>query len=160
MNVIDGLLVALVVGLVALEAKRGFGRAVYDFVALLLTVRGVPLLVPHVAGVVHLAPDAPANQAAWFGILFVVFGTILLFIGNLAYESTLITLDTLDPFLGGVLGLGVAVIVGHAIVNSLALAAHTNGAPPEILANSRLGMEFYHFVTYHEVIDFLSSLGR
>jgi len=160
MNTIDILLIVLVIGVVALETKRGFGKVIFDFVALLVTVRGVSLLAPSAARAIHLAKDAPANEAIWFAVLFAVVGGILLYIGKLAYDATLISLDTFDPFLGGVFGFGVAVMIGHVIVKALAIAAHTNGAPPEILANSRLGMEFYQFVTYHKVMHFLSSLGE
>src|SRR3990172_571356 len=159
MNVIDLVLVALVVGVVTLETRRGFGKGIFDFVALLISIRGVSLIVPHAAQAVKLARDAPANEAVWFAALFVVLGGVLLFIGKLAYDSTLISLDTFDPFLGGVLGFAVAVIIGHALLKVLAISAGVDGAPPEILAKSPLGMEFYHFITWHKVIDFLSSLA-
>lgn len=159
MNIIDVVLIIITVGIAALETRRGFGKAIFDFAALLVGIRLVGMLAPVVAGSLNLAKDTPANEAAWFAVLFALVGTLLLFLGKLAYDSTLITLDTFDPFLGGVLGLGIAVIVGHAIVNTLAIAATVHGITPEIITNSRLGMEFYDFVTYHKVMHFLSSLA-
>jgi len=159
-NVIDVALVVLVVAGAVLEARRGFGRALFDFVALLVAVRGVSLLAPPVASALHIAKDVPANEAIWYGILFVVVGGILVFLGKLAYDATLISLDTLDPLLGGVLGIGAAVVIGHVIVKALAVSAGIGGTPPEVLATSPLGMEFYRFVTYHKVIDFLASLPK
>ena len=158
MNAIDVVLVLLVIVMVTIETKRGFGKVMFDFVALVISVRAVSLIAPKVAGAVHFAKDAPANEAIWFGILFVVVGGILVYIGKLIYDSTLFTLDTFDPFLGGVLGFGVAIVIGHVIVRALAISSGVNGAPPDMLAQSRLGIEFYDFTTYHKVIDFLSSL--
>lgn len=158
--VIDILLGALIIGGVVLGMKRGFGKVMFDFVALLIAIRLVPLIVPKLSKSVQLLGDAQANEAIWFAGLFVVVGIFLLFVGKMAYNSTLITLDTFDPSLGGVLGLGVVAIVGHAITKSLAIAASIGSAPPEILLKSSLGMEFYQFMTYHKVIEFMSSLTK
>ncbi|HPP74691.1 MAG TPA: CvpA family protein [Armatimonadota bacterium] len=159
MNILDIVLVILVVSVMALETKRGFGRAIFDFVGLLIAVRIVALIVPKVTESARFASDAPANEAIWYAILFVLVGGILLLLGKMAYDSTLISLDLFDPFLGGVLGCGVAVIIGHAIVRGLAISTSMASGVPDILANSTLGMEFYQFETYHEVIEFLSSLA-
>jgi len=158
--VIDILLGALIIGGVVLGARRGFGKVVFDFVALLIAIRIVPLIVPKLSKSIQLMGDAQANEAVWFAGLFVVVGMLLLFVGKIAYDSTLISLGTFDLALGGVLGLGLVVIIGHAITKSLVIAASISGAPPEILLESKLGMEFYQFVIYHEVIEFMSSLAK
>lgn len=156
--VIDILLVVIVLGIMILETKRGFGKAVFDFIALLATVRVVPLIAPKLAESFHFLGEPQANEALCFAGVFVVVGVGLLFIGKLVYDATLITLDTFDPVLGGVMGIGVAAILGHMIARSLAIAASAGGVPPEALVNSNLGMEFYQFVTYHKVVMLLSSL--
>lgn len=157
-NTIDVVLVVLIVGVVALETKRGFGRAIFDFAALLIAVRIAPLLVPAASKSLQLARDAQANEAILFAAIFVLTGGALLYLGKLAYDSTLISLDTFDPFFGGVAGFAVVLIVGHAVVKALAISAGVDGAPPDVLASSSLGMQFYRFGAYHQVMDFLVSL--
>jgi uncharacterized membrane protein required for colicin V production len=159
MNAIDAVLIVLLFGVVALETKRGFGKAIFDFAALFIAIRAVPILAPAAAKSMHLAKDAPANQAIWFALLFLIVGGILLFLGKVAYQSTLVSLETLDPLFGGALGIAVAVIVGHCIVRALAISAGVNGTPPETLTTSAFGMEFYRFTSYHRVVDFLTSLA-
>lgn len=159
MNAIDVVLVVIAIVTVAIETKRGFGKVVFDFIALLITVRMVALISPKVASVISFSADPLVSEAIWFGIFFVVVGGILIYIGKIIYESTLLSLDTFDPFLGGVLGIGVAIVIGHVIVKTLAISAGVDGAPPDVLVNSKLGMEFYNFTTYHKIIQFLSSLS-
>ena len=160
MNAIDVVLVGLVIGVAALETKRGFGKAIFDLAALVIDVKLVSFLAPPAAAAIHIQNDLPASEAIWFGVFFVLFGVILLFIGKLVYNSTLLSLDIFDPFLGGVVGVALAVIVGHAIVKALATAAAVGGVPPEVLRHSAFGMEFYQFTNYHKVMDFLTSLGH
>lgn len=158
MSTIDVVLVVLLIGAVAVETKRGFGRAIFDFAALLVAVRGMSLLAPVLARSIHFAKDAQANEAICFAALFVVVGGALLYLGKLAYDSTLISLDAFDPFLGSVVGFGVALVIGHVVVKSLAIAAGVDGVPPSALTDSALGMQFYQFTAYHKVFDFLSAL--
>ncbi|MBI2843765.1 MAG: CvpA family protein [Armatimonadetes bacterium] len=159
MNPIDIVLLSLLIAAVVVETKRGFGKAIFDFAALFVTIRAVPMLAPVAANSVRFSHEALANEAICFAGLFVLVGGILLFLGKLGYDYTLISLETFDPLLGGVLGIGVAAIVGHAIVRSLAISASIGGAPPDVLSSSWIGMEFYGFTSYHRTIQFLSSLA-
>ncbi|MEN6521493.1 MAG: CvpA family protein [Armatimonadota bacterium] len=156
--VIDIFLVVILLGIMLLETKRGFGKAVFDFVALLAAVRLVPLVVPQLAKSFCFMSESHANEALLFAGVFAVLGMVLLLIGKKVYDATLITLDTFDPPLGGVLGIGVAIILGHVVMKSLAIAASAGGVLPDALSNSSIGMEFYQFVTYHKVMVLLSSL--
>ncbi len=158
MNIIDAVLAILIIGAVGLEYKRGFGRAIFDFVALLVAVRFVWVISPSVASAIQVAGDAPANEAIWFVTLFVLIGLVLLFLGKWTYEATLISLNPLDSVLGGGVGLAVAIIVGHTIVSALGVSASVNGAPPQALAESWLGMEFYSFTTFHRIEEILMAL--
>jgi uncharacterized membrane protein required for colicin V production len=145
---------------VIVEFRRGFGKALFDFAALFIALRAVSLFHKNLAGVFFFIHDRQANQAASFAVSFVVLAALLWLIGKRVYDSTLISLDTFDPPLGAVLGVGMALIVGHAFVKTLFLAYSVDGVQPEALAQSTLGLEFLDFPTYHAVMDFLFSLGQ
>jgi uncharacterized membrane protein required for colicin V production len=159
MNVIDVVLVLLVIAIVVIEAKRGFGKVAFDFVALLVALHAASAAAPTAAASIHLAGDAPATQAIWVAILFLLLGALLIWVGKIAYQHTQFSLELFDNPLGGVLGIGVAVIVGHVLVSTLAISSGVGGAPPEVISGSTLGMEFYQFGAYHRVMGFLYTLG-
>ena len=159
MNVIDLVLAVLMIAAIALETKRGFGRAIFDFAALFISVRVASLVAPGTAKAYHIAKDAPANEAIWLAALFLLFAGILLYIGKLAYDRTQLTLEVFDPLIGAALGIGLGVIVCHVLVTTLAVSAGVNGQLPDVITNSGVGSEFYSFDTYHRVMDFMYNLG-
>ncbi|MEN6370975.1 MAG: CvpA family protein [Armatimonadota bacterium] len=156
--IIDVFLVIILLGIMVFEAKRGFGKAIFDFIALFVAVRLVPIVVPQLAKSFCFISESQANEALLFAGAFAVLAIALLFIGKKVYDATLITLDTFDHPLGGVLGIGVAIILGHVVMKLLAIAASTGGVLPDMLVKSSIGMEFYQFVTYHKVMALMSSL--
>ena len=159
-NWIDLFLVMTVALAVIIEFRRGFGKAIFDFAALLIALRTVSLFHKNLAGVFSFIHDRQANEAASFAVSFVVLAALLWLIGKRVYDSTLISLDTFDPPLGAVLGVGVAVIVGHVFVKTLFLAYSVDGVLPAALAQSTLGFECLDFPTYHAIMDFLFRLGQ
>lgn len=159
-NWIDLALIVIIVSVVCLEFKRGFGRAVFDFVALVAALKLTSLFYVSLAKQLSILTEKQTNEALVYFLSFIVIAVALWLLGKIVYESTLISLDTFDPPLGAVLGFGIAIIVGHVIVNSLYLAGSVKGQPPAILLGSTLGYEFLEFPTYHHVIDFLTRLGE
>jgi uncharacterized membrane protein required for colicin V production len=141
------------------EFRRGFGKAIFDFAAFLIALELASALVPATAQAIHFTKDLPANEAIWVAATFLFFVGILLFLGAVAYHHTKFSLEIFDPILGCALGIGVAVIVGHVLVKTLAVSASMSGNLPEVLRQSTLGMEFYHFYTYHKVMAFMYTLG-
>ena len=159
-NWIDLALLVMIVSLVCLEFRRGFGKAVFDFVALVLALKLTSLFHVSLAKQLNILMDKQANVALVYFLSFTVIAVALWILGKIVYESTLISLDTFDPPLGAVLGFGIAVIVGHVIVKGLFLAGSVKGEPPAMLLGSTLGYEFLEFHIYHDVIGFLTRLGE
>jgi len=157
-NWIDLVLLITVISVIWLEFRRGFGKAIFDFAALIIALK-VCLAYSHkLAAILRFIPDKPNNEALVFVVFFVVVGGGLWLVGKLAYDATLVSIDTFDPPVGAVLGFAVAVMIGHAFVYTLYLAAGAKAVVPDAIADSMLGYSFLEFPAYHAVMGFLSSL--
>lgn len=157
-NWVDLILIVVVVAAVAIEGKRGFGRAFFDFAALVLALKLVSVLHGSVSASFRFAADAATNQAVLYGVLFLLIGSGCWFVGKQIYDHTLLTLETFDPVLGAVLGVAVAVVLGHAFTQMLATIGTVDGNLPLTLTKSGFGMEFYDFKSYHSFVTFVCSL--
>jgi len=158
-NGIDVAIAVLLVGAGLVETKRGFGRAVLDLTALAVTVRVAWLLAEPLSGSIKLAMDPDVNRAILYVASFVVLGSFLLYLGRTIYDVTLVSAEVFDPPLGGLCGIGVGIILAHALVQTLAFGAGGD-AVPKVVADSLLGTEFLRFHTYHRVMDVLYHFNR
>ncbi|MDO8683059.1 MAG: CvpA family protein, partial [Armatimonadota bacterium] len=138
---VDFFIFLILVVVVSLEAKRGFGRAILDFAALLVACRVASALIPTLSHSIKLAAKTHTNEAYIYAISFIVIGAILLFVAKLIYDTTLISADTFDLPLGAIFGVGVAVVLCHVMVRTIALNIGGSAVPP-IIASSFLGKEF------------------
>ena len=145
MNWLDISIILVFVLAVLLEAKRGFGRALFDFAALLVAVVVISRFEFLWKGF------APHERAALYAMSFVILGGLLIVIGRLAHQSTLISVPPFDVMLGSILGVGTAIILCYGIVHMLALTGGSKGLPP-VLSCSAIGKEFITFDTYHRVL--------
>lgn len=158
-NWIDIAIAAIFIGIGVLEAKRGFGRALFDTAAVLVTLRAAFELNRPLSRVVHLSADPHANEAMVYAICFAALGVVLLYLGKLLYDTTLLTTGIFDPACGGICGVAIAVMVSHALVRTIALGVGGDAIPAAISA-SALGTEFLRFETYHHVLEFLYNFHR
>jgi len=159
LNQLDFLIVLIFVFVPLAQLKRGFGKAVFDLAALLLAVYTSSTLLEPLAGAVKLAADPSINEAAVYATSFVVIGGVLMLVGKLLYERTLVSVDPFEPFFGGICGIAIAIILCHVGVRSLALGAGPDAVPP-VIANSAMGTEFLTFETYHRLLEVLYSFDR
>lgn len=146
MNWLDISIIAIFVLAIVIEAKRGFGKALFDLAALLVAVLAISRVDPPVR-----VRFAPHEQAAIYASLFILVGGLLIAIGRLAHQATLISAYPFDPMLGGILGIGAGIILCYGIVHTLALTGGAQGLPPT-LSCSLLGKEFVTFDAYHKVL--------
>jgi uncharacterized membrane protein required for colicin V production len=156
---LDFILIAVFLTVVLVQVKRGFGRAVFDFFALFVAIRVVPLLSRPLAGMFKVALEPATNHAIIYACMFVFVGGTLVVLGRLIYSSTLISAEIFDPLLGGIFGIGAAVILAHAIVKTIAIGVGSHLVTSAV-ANSALGMEFLKFETYHRVLETLYTFHR
>lgn len=153
MNWLDfGIIIIFALALV-IGAKRGFGRALFDLAALLVAVVVISRFEFLWKGF------APHERAALYAMSFVVVGGLLIVIGRLAHQATLISADPYDMVLGGMLGIGAAIVLCYGIVHTLALTAGAQGLPPTLNC-SLLGKEFVTFDTYHKVLYVLQHFDN
>jgi len=158
-NWLDLVIALIVVVLSIAGLKRGFGRTIFDFAAVLLALRATDLAYLSVSKSIHFSP-APAANVAWsYSVVFVVLSVILLILAKLIYDTTLISLDTFDPALGLLLGFGMAIAAGHAFAKIAFLATADKTGYSELVRQSTLAAEFYSFETYHRVIEAMKRLG-
>lgn len=154
MSWLDFVIVFIFAAVVTLEVVRGFGRAIFDFAAVLLATRAASMLVSPLSGSIKLSSQPYVNEARVYILSFIVVGGVLFFVGKLIYDTTLISADTFDPPLGGLFGFGAAIALCHVIVRTMALSAGPGVIPPGIAA-SLLGTELLTFESYHRILDVL-----
>jgi uncharacterized membrane protein required for colicin V production len=159
MNWFDVVAILLVLLVAWLESLRGFGRAIFDFVGALIALRiaifaGTPLAT----AVPFLQPEAH-SEALWMGVTFVLLTVLIIIATKYIYETTLLSLDVLDPIVGGLLGLGSGIIVAHLFMRSL-LTAYAGTDFATVVLNSFMGQELITVRTYHIVVQALQNLGN
>jgi hypothetical protein len=155
MNWLDFSIIFVFVLAVLIEAKRGFGRALFDFAALLITVWGIS----RIELLWKAASFSSDVHAALYGGSFLIIGGLLMIIGRLAHQSTLISAPPFDVMLGSILGIGTALVLCYGIVHMVALTGGPKGLPP-VLSCSALGKEFVTFDTYHRVLYVLQHFDN
>lgn len=152
----------VILGIVALAVmagfKRGFGRAIFDFAAILVAARIAYLAYTPLSEAINFSANEQANAGWSFGLLFVAVGIILWLIGKLAYDTTLISLDTFDPPLGAMLGIGIAIIACHMFASTVFMATEKD-SKSDIVYQSAFAPEFHTFTTYRNAIDTMKRMG-
>lgn len=158
-NWVDFVIIGILLVIVTAEVSRGFGKAVFDLAALLITLRLVSMFDDSLAGAIKLSSNAATNESIVFAVSLAVVGSLLVFIGSIIHGTTLVSADFFEPILGGICGIGVGIVLCHALVKTLALAAGPNVLPSP-LAHSALGIEFLTFDTYKRLIEFLYNFNH
>ncbi len=154
------IVIILLIALVAwLESIRGFGRALLDFIGGLISLKAATALAPSLAAVAPVAQPVSHAEAFWMIMIFVVLASLTLVATKYVYESTLLSLDVLDPIVGGLLGLCSGIIVGHLFLRML-LIAYGETEFASILTSSFTGQELLEFRTFRRVIATLQNIGK
>lgn len=160
LNWVDFAIVGLFAAALILEVKRGFGRAVFDFAALLAAVKFTPTLADRLSHALQFTAKPSTNEAAIYLVLFFIIGGALVFLGKLVYDTTLISAETFDALLGGMFGIGIAIILCHAFARTIALSAGSLSVPPAVIIQSAFGTEFLNFESYHRLLEVLYNFHR
>jgi len=152
--------VVLVVILVGwLESIRGFGRALFDFVGAIISVKMATFLAPHLAVAAPILPAPASAEAAWIAIVFVTLAILTVIATKFIYDTTLLSLDVLDPVVGSILGIATGVLVSHVFLRVL-LAAYAGTEFADVVNNSFAGQELIHLRFYHQVVTSLQEIGK
>ena len=158
MNWIDFIIIVIMLGITVVEMKRGFGKAVFDFAALLVAIRGAYMLQGPLSDVIKLTLRPATDKAILFAALFIVIGGGLMYLGRLLYSTTLISAEFFEPLLGGICGIGMGIILSHALMRIIALGSGSDA--PIVISTSALGKEFLTFDSYHRLVEFLYNFNQ
>ena len=103
--------VFILVGAVAwLESNRGFGRAIFDVIGAIVVLRITISLAGPLAHAIPLSQAEGTSQAIWLVGVFVVLIALVVIGSRFLYETTLLSLDVLDPVVGGALGVAAVAV--------------------------------------------------
>lgn len=148
---LDLLIAVILVAIIWSESKRGFGKALLNFAALVGAVRLDYVLLPTMSHALRISSATHTNEAVVFALIFILLAIVLLLIGKAISEAAPMSADVFDPLLGGLLGIGVAIVLCHAMVQTIALPSGP-GSTPSVVASSTLGTEVLTFPTYRRVV--------
>ncbi len=156
---LDVVLVLLLLGVAALEMYRGFGRAVFDALALYGALWGANALSVPLAASIHVSSHPGVNHCASYGLLLVVLGALSLGVSRLVYNMTLMHTGMFEGLLGLGAGVAVGMMLAHGLVRVIVLS-DPSGNAAQMVAGSFMGNEMLDFTTYHSVIDALSGAAN
>ncbi len=155
----DAVALLLIIGIAWMESLRGFGRAVFDLVGALIALKVSTFAAKPLASAAPiLQPDASA-EAFWMGAVFLLLVILVIIATKFIYETTLLSLDVLDPLVGGVLGLASGIITAHLFLRVM-LAAYVDTEFAKVIQASFMGQELIAFRTYHIVVTALQNIGN
>jgi len=149
----ETLVLLVIITVVVVEGKRGFGRGLFDLVGAIVAVKVSRHLAYVVAPTVHLLASPRANEALLLAIFFGLLGTLFVLVAHYLYRITLLSLDVFDHLLGLLLGMASGVAVAHVLLIVVLLGS--SPARDYSIRHARLYRECVNFETYHSVINFL-----
>ena len=154
----DAVAIVLIIVIAWLESMRGFGRAIFDFVGGLIALRVSIFVAGPLARAVPLMQSEASGEAFWMAMIFVVLVVLIVIATKFIYETTLLSLDVLDPVVGGILGAASGIVVAHLFLRVM-MAAYADTAFAHTVLNSFVGQEIVAFRSYHHLVQALQNLG-
>jgi uncharacterized membrane protein required for colicin V production len=155
----DVVAILLIAAIAWLESIRGFGRAIFDFVGGLIALKISTVASGWLATAMPLMESEASAEAFWMVMIFIVLVVLIIIATKFIYETTLLSLDVLDPVVGGVLGFASGVIAAHVFLRAM-LAAYADTDFANTVLNSFMGQEIVQFRSYRYVVQALQNLGN
>ncbi len=155
----DAVAILLIIAIAWLESMRGFGRAIFDFVGGLIALKISIFVARPLAQAAPLMRSEASAEAFWMAMIFIVLAVLIVVATKFIYETTLLSLDVLDPVVGGVLGVAIGVIIAHLFLRAM-MAAYADTEFANTVLNSFVGQEIVAFRSYHRLVQALQNLGQ
>jgi len=149
----DLFLAALFVIAIAIETRRGFGRAIFDLLALYTGLLLNGYLTPIVARTIPGITASSSGYADCQIVTYVVIVVILLIIARFTAAALLWNLGMFDNLGGMAAGAVAATIFCHGLVAAMAVGGNHQVA--ELSGN--FSQQLLTFSSYHQVMDGLNS---
>jgi hypothetical protein len=159
MSWIDVVAFILIIGIGWLQSIRGFGRALFDTIGALIALKVATFAAQPLATAAPLLGKDASSEAFWMAAVFVLLVVLILIATKFIYETTLLSLDVLDPLVGGVLGIVCGIITAHLFLRVL-LTAYVGTDFAQTISSTFVGQEFIEFRTYHIVVTALQNIGQ
>ena len=155
----DIVAILMIIVIAWLESIRGFGRALFDLIGALIVTKIAIMLSGALGAAAPVSQAAGPAQAFWMGIVFVVLAVLVVIAAKYVYESTLLSLDVLDPVVGAIFGIFSGMLVAHIFLRMLEVAyAETDLA--NVVVNSFMGQELLRLRSYHAVVNALQNISN
>jgi uncharacterized membrane protein required for colicin V production len=158
MNWFDIVAILIIVGIAWLESVRGFGRALFDLIGAIIAMKIADILSGPLAAAAPIATEPDPSEAFWLAIVFVFLIILVVIATKLIYDSTLLSLDVLDPVVGAIFGIASGIIVAHVFMRML-LVGYAGTDFSVAVLNSFMGHELLQLRTYHRVVTALQNIG-
>ena len=159
MTWMDAIALVLIVVVAWLESVRGFGRAIFDFVGCLIALKIATFVAKPLAGAAPLLQPEAMAEGFWMAMVFLILLVLIVIATKYVYESTLLSLDVMDPVVGGLLGVASGIIVAHIFLHVL-MTAYGDTEFAKTVLSSFVGQELIAFRTYHRVVTVLQNIGN
>jgi uncharacterized membrane protein required for colicin V production len=153
MNALDIILGTLILAIIALQTFRGFGRALFDALALYCTLL-LATFVASSSAAMHISSSVAGTESFMFVVTFIVVGVLAIFLSRWVYGTVLLNLGMFEHLFGLVAGIACGLILAHAIVQGIAIGTQ-GSSDTDIIAASSIGQECLTFNSYHALVDTL-----
>jgi len=151
--------VLIIVAIVWRESVRGFGRALFDVIGTIIALK-ISLSVAKLLGLaLPIVQAANGNEAIWLVASFAILMVLVIIASRFLYETTLLSLDVLDPIVGGLFGAVTGTVVAHVLLRAL-LVSYGHSEAANALLGTFVGQELLEFRTVHAAITALQNLGN
>lgn len=155
----DIVVLLLVASVAWLESNRGFGRAIFDVIGAIVVLK-IATFAAHPLGLAFpLSRVAGTSDAIWLVTVFVALMVLVVIGSRFLYETTLLSLDVLDPVVGGLLGAISGMIISYVFLRTM-LLVYGDSQAANVLLGSFVGQELIKFRTFHTVLTTLQNLGE
>ena len=156
---IDVVALLMIVTIAWLESVRGFGHALFDLVGALIALRVAIFLSAPLADAAPVMQPPAQAEAFWLATIFLILIALTIIATKFIYDSTLLSLDVLDPVVGALCGLASGIMVAHILLRMVHVAyADTEFA--QVLMDGFMAKELLEFRSYHAFVTALQNLGN
>lgn len=160
MNWLDIVLLALILGVGVVGARRGFGRAALDALGLYAALWAASGLAPVLAAHVGFAPGGAGVNRSWaFGLLFASLGGVALALAWYVHGLLQVSAGMFDKLLGLMAGAGAGVVLAHALTLALVTADPQHRGGAALVGQGMVSDEVYSFPAYHVALDTVTGAG-
>jgi uncharacterized membrane protein required for colicin V production len=158
MSWLDVLAILILLAATVLQTMRGFGRAVFDTMAIYGVLWLASVSAEPVAHMVPIGSDKAVNLAFAYGLVGILGSIVGLVLSHFCYQATLPHAGMFEHFFGLMLGVAVGAMFCHMLMRGIAFADPNGDGSGELVTSGIVASEMYDFHTYHSIVDSITGL--